>query len=118
MEPAARDFIKRLLQVDPQRRMTAKEALDHPWITGAPFTAPASAAAAASPTQQPLASGGGSAAGTLSAAVSTEALDSLAPLPPALLSPKAAHARMLLSPPESPPEHGPPAAATAGSATL
>jgi len=28
----AMHFIRRLLQVDPRKRMTAKEALDHPWI--------------------------------------------------------------------------------------
>ncbi len=29
----AKDFIKCLLRRDPSRRLTAKEALDHPWIT-------------------------------------------------------------------------------------
>ena len=28
----SRDFIRRLLQKDPRRRMTAREAMDHPWI--------------------------------------------------------------------------------------
>ena len=28
------DFLKRLLQWDPDKRLTAEEALNHPWITG------------------------------------------------------------------------------------
>eukprot|EP00727_Mastigamoeba_balamuthi_P009641 m51a1_g53 putative camk cdpk protein kinase (453) ;mRNA; f:172533-174210 len=40
----AKDLISRLLVVDPERRMTATEALCHDWITGARLTyAPASA---------------------------------------------------------------------------
>ncbi|RKP24194.1 kinase-like domain-containing protein [Syncephalis pseudoplumigaleata] len=31
----ARDFISRLLQVNPARRMTLEEALEHPWLEGA-----------------------------------------------------------------------------------
>jgi len=30
----AKDFIKKLLVVDPKKRMTGKEALKHPWLTG------------------------------------------------------------------------------------
>ncbi|MGA0766704.1 MAG: protein kinase domain-containing protein, partial [Ilumatobacteraceae bacterium] len=29
---SARDFVMRLLQTDPRRRMTAAQALSHPWI--------------------------------------------------------------------------------------
>ncbi|CAG8689662.1 576_t:CDS:2, partial [Acaulospora colombiana] len=29
----AKDFIDKLLTVDPARRMTARQALDHPWLT-------------------------------------------------------------------------------------
>jgi len=29
---SAKDFIRRLLQMDPRKRMTARQALDHPWI--------------------------------------------------------------------------------------
>lgn len=29
----AKDFVRRLLETDPQLRMTATEALQHPWIT-------------------------------------------------------------------------------------
>ncbi|KAL3789152.1 LOW QUALITY PROTEIN: hypothetical protein HJC23_012241 [Cyclotella cryptica] len=28
----ARDFVTRLLKTDPTKRMTAEEALDHPWL--------------------------------------------------------------------------------------
>ncbi|KAL3763997.1 hypothetical protein ACHAW5_007616 [Stephanodiscus triporus] len=28
----SRDFVRRLLQKDPRRRMTAREAMVHPWI--------------------------------------------------------------------------------------
>ena len=28
----ARDFIRRLLQIDPRKRMTVEEALNHPWL--------------------------------------------------------------------------------------
>lgn len=31
---SAKDFIKKALQVDPKSRLTAKDALTHPWITG------------------------------------------------------------------------------------
>jgi len=35
----AKDFIRKLLVVDPKKRMTGKEALKHPWLTGhAPST--------------------------------------------------------------------------------
>lgn len=30
---AAKDFLKRLLEVDPDKRMTAEQAMAHPWIT-------------------------------------------------------------------------------------
>ncbi|KAL7545871.1 hypothetical protein ACHAWF_010875 [Thalassiosira exigua] len=30
----AMDFVRRLLQMDPRRRMTAEEALRHPWVAG------------------------------------------------------------------------------------
>jgi len=30
----AKDFISKLLVVDPKKRMTAKEALEHPWLSG------------------------------------------------------------------------------------
>jgi len=30
----ARSFIESLLVADPRKRMTAKDALDHPWISG------------------------------------------------------------------------------------
>ncbi|KAJ2849381.1 Calcium/calmodulin-dependent protein kinase type I [Coemansia brasiliensis] len=33
---AARDFIKSLLIVDPAKRMTAKQALEHPWLRNCP----------------------------------------------------------------------------------
>lgn len=36
-EPA-RDFIQRCLTIDPVARMTAHQALSHPWITGEPVT--------------------------------------------------------------------------------
>ncbi len=29
----AKDFITKLLCYDPEKRMTAEEALEHPWIT-------------------------------------------------------------------------------------
>ncbi|KAI9187717.1 hypothetical protein H9P43_002108 [Blastocladiella emersonii ATCC 22665] len=32
--PAARNFIEKMLQVDPAQRISAKEILIHPWITG------------------------------------------------------------------------------------
>ncbi|KAL9188089.1 hypothetical protein ACHAXT_006467 [Thalassiosira profunda] len=32
ISPEARDFVKRLLQKDPRKRMTAEEALCHPWL--------------------------------------------------------------------------------------
>jgi calcium/calmodulin-dependent protein kinase I len=35
----ARDFIERLLVVDPKQRMSASEALQHPWISGAAASA-------------------------------------------------------------------------------
>jgi len=28
------DFLRRLLQWEPEKRMTAAEALNHPWLTG------------------------------------------------------------------------------------
>jgi serine/threonine protein kinase len=31
----AKDFITKLLVVDPKKRMTAKQALEHPWLAGA-----------------------------------------------------------------------------------
>lgn len=31
---SAKDFIKSLIKVDPDTRMTAHDALEHPWITG------------------------------------------------------------------------------------
>ena len=118
VDAAARDFIKRLLQVDPQKRMTTKEALEHPWITGALFTGPPSAASVASPMMMPVVTTGGTAsgagstvatpAGAFSAQASNDLIDVLPPLPPAMMSPKAAHtsARSMLSPPDSPPEAG------------
>jgi len=30
----AKDFIRRLLVVDPKQRLTGKKALEHPWLTG------------------------------------------------------------------------------------
>jgi calcium/calmodulin-dependent protein kinase I len=30
----AKDFIRRLLMIDPGQRLTAKEALKHKWVTG------------------------------------------------------------------------------------
>lgn len=34
VDSTAKDLVRRLLHVDPARRITAKEILDHPWITG------------------------------------------------------------------------------------
>ncbi|KAJ7555545.1 hypothetical protein O6H91_05G043800 [Diphasiastrum complanatum] len=34
VSPEAKDFVKRLLTKDPRRRMTAAQALTHPWIRG------------------------------------------------------------------------------------
>jgi len=34
VSPNAKDLVSRMLQVDPARRVTADEVLDHPWITG------------------------------------------------------------------------------------
>ena len=34
LSPSARDFIKRLMDKDPNRRLTAISALEHPWIRG------------------------------------------------------------------------------------
>ena len=31
----AKDFVRRLLVVDPAQRMTAKDALKHPWLSAA-----------------------------------------------------------------------------------
>eukprot|EP00499_Haloplacidia_sp_CaronLabIsolate_P013222 CAMPEP_0196773852 /NCGR_PEP_ID=MMETSP1104-20130614/3024_1 /TAXON_ID=33652 /ORGANISM="Cafeteria sp., Strain Caron Lab Isolate" /LENGTH=361 /DNA_ID=CAMNT_0042144003 /DNA_START=36 /DNA_END=1117 /DNA_ORIENTATION=+ len=36
LSDAAKDFVDRLIKVDPSLRYTAEEALLHPWITGAP----------------------------------------------------------------------------------
>jgi len=33
--PTGRDFITRLLQIDPQRRMSVADALNHPWLSDA-----------------------------------------------------------------------------------
>lgn len=35
----ARDFIRRLLTADPEKRMTAEEALQHPWLAHVPSAA-------------------------------------------------------------------------------
>lgn len=35
IDPAAKDLVTNCLRVDPARRITAKEMLDHPWLTGA-----------------------------------------------------------------------------------
>ena len=36
----AKDFVRGLLQMDPRRRMTAEEALRHPWIARTDVDAP------------------------------------------------------------------------------
>jgi serine/threonine protein kinase len=36
----AKDFFLRLVKIDPNDRYTAKEALQHPWITRTPCTIP------------------------------------------------------------------------------
>jgi serine/threonine protein kinase len=42
ISPSAMDFIRRLLVVDPHKRLTAADALKHPWIKlGAPIKNPA-----------------------------------------------------------------------------
>lgn len=35
VSPSAKDFIARLLVIDPEKRMTAAQALEHPWLAGA-----------------------------------------------------------------------------------
>jgi len=40
ISPEAVDFIRRLLQIDPQMRPTAREALGHPWLNSATPLAP------------------------------------------------------------------------------
>mmetsp|Transcript_102406 Transcript_102406/g.271003 ORF Transcript_102406/g.271003 Transcript_102406/m.271003 type:complete len:508 (-) Transcript_102406:186-1709(-) len=40
LSDSARNFIERLLVVDPEQRMTAEQAFEHPWITGHNSPAP------------------------------------------------------------------------------
>ena len=89
MEPAARDFIKRLLQVDPQKRLTSKEALEHPWITGAPFTAAPGSSSLASSFASPMLAPATPAALSTHASPDGGGLDALPPLPPAMMTPVA-----------------------------
>ena len=35
LSPSAKELMQRLLDVDPKTRITAEEALRHPWVTGA-----------------------------------------------------------------------------------
>jgi serine/threonine protein kinase len=49
---AARDLVRRLLCVDPKRRLTAAEALLHPWISSPGATPAGGAGAAASSPEQ------------------------------------------------------------------
>ena len=30
--PEVKDFLKRILEIDPERRLSATEALNHPWL--------------------------------------------------------------------------------------
>jgi len=32
-DPFFLDFVRKLLEINPQKRLTAKEALDHPWLS-------------------------------------------------------------------------------------
>jgi calcium-dependent protein kinase len=41
LSPAARDLLDRLLQRDPERRITADAALCHPWMAAHPAAAAA-----------------------------------------------------------------------------
>ncbi len=36
-DPAALDLLSRLLTFDPRQRITAGQALEHPWFTGRPL---------------------------------------------------------------------------------
>jgi len=106
MDPAARDFIRRLLHRDPQRRMTAKDALEHPWITGAAFSAGTVSASSSMmspslpPSQPPSTQlapitprSGASAASVYAAyaALDGAAIEALPPLPPPLMPVPAHH---------------------------
>lgn len=44
-----KDFIKCLLRMDPNKRLTANEALKHPWITGRSFAIPSVVSSISSP---------------------------------------------------------------------
>lgn len=34
LSPSARDLLSRLLDIDPRRRYTAEQAMEHPWVKG------------------------------------------------------------------------------------